>query len=630
MCSSSAPSDPASCVAGDLAREHEALIEFLYTAPIGLIQTAADGEIAMINPLATQLLMPLARDGDLSNLLTVLDTALPALRGLVAAFDAPSGVVCQELRFGLESASPGEVDRRILSISVTKLDSDRLIARLGDVTAEVQREKRGLDRHMRNAARRDGLTALPNRVSLVESIDSAISTSIGDPGGTERREFAVLFLNCDRFKQINDLLGHAVGDTVLRLVGERLMATLRTQDRVGLAHGRASVAARIGGDEFVILLEGLAQADDVHAVAQRVLDALAQPFGIGSEQVRCSASMGVVLRAQSLGNADDMLRDASIAMVAAKRDGGARYAVFEPFMRIRAAQRAEIESDLRRGLGEGEFFVVYQPVLGLQADPTGRARNTLGVEALVRWRHPRRGLVPPLEFIGVAEECGLIDELSHLVLDTACRQFMDWESRLGDGAPGQLAVNLSRAQLRNAACVDAVRTTLRRHGMEPARLQLEVTESLAAQDATVSARLRELKTLGLSLALDDFGTGYSSLSSLHALPVDTVKIDRSFISLVDSSPHHRVLVEATVRVAKSLGMNTVAEGIETPAQAAMVVALGCDKGQGYLFSHPLTADALTAWAGARRDTEMATESGSRGPSVRQHADTPSAWAGTQP
>ena len=228
----------------------------------------------------------------------------------------------------------------------------------------------------------------------------------------------------------------------------------------------------------------------------------------------------------------------------------------------------------------------------------------------MRWRHPTRGVVPPVEFIGVAESCGLIDALGSFVLATACRQFMAWQAALGERAPRLLAVNLSRAQLGQPGLVAEVRDTLRATGMAPAQLQLEVTESLAAQDETVQARLHELKALGLTLALDDFGTGYSSLACLHQLPVDTVKIDRSFVSRADTSRHHRVLIEATIRVAASLGMSTVAEGIETEAQAAVVRELGCDKGQGYLFSKPLLAGDVARWlaeAEAAENAEAAVE-----------------------
>jgi EAL domain-containing protein (putative c-di-GMP-specific phosphodiesterase class I) len=253
---------------------------------------------------------------------------------------------------------------------------------------------------------------------------------------------------------------------------------------------------------------------------------------------------------------------------------------------------------LRVALVESQLFVVYQPVVALQPGAGPTFGVEFGVEALVRWRHPVRGVVPPLDFIGVAEECGLIGALGDFVLATACRLFVHWQQQLGPQAPRMLAVNLSRAQLSQRGWVSTVQQILQDTGMDPQRLQFEVTESLAAQDESVQARLHELKALRLTLALDDFGTGYSSLASLHLLPVDTVKIDRSFVSKADTSHHHRVLIEATVRVAGSLGMSTVAEGIETEAQAAVVRQLGCEKGQGYLFSRPLPAGDVAGWLGA--------------------------------
>jgi EAL domain-containing protein (putative c-di-GMP-specific phosphodiesterase class I) len=266
-------------------------------------------------------------------------------------------------------------------------------------------------------------------------------------------------------------------------------------------------------------------------------------------------------------------------------------------MQQRVARRGGIESDLRRALSGGELFVVYQPVVGLQGalGLQGDVDRAAGMEALVRWRHPVRGVVSPIEFIQVAEESGLIGPLGDFVLGTACRQFVQWLAELGSRAPRCLAVNVSRGQLAQHGFVAAVGDVLRSTGIAPAQLQLEVTESLAAQDVAVQAQLHELKSLGLTLALDDFGTGYSSLSSLHMLPVDTVKIDRSFVSKSDTSHHHRVLIEATVKVARSLGMTTVAEGIETPGQAAITRELGCDKGQGYFFSKPLSAQDLASW-----------------------------------
>jgi EAL domain-containing protein (putative c-di-GMP-specific phosphodiesterase class I) len=368
-------------------------------------------------------------------------------------------------------------------------------------------------------------------------------------------------------------------------------------DRIDPHAASGQMAARIGADEFAVVLDGLRSRDDAERVAVRLLDALARPHALDGQDVTCTLSMGLVWSLDANAAADEVLRDASIAMVEAKHAGGARCIAFETAMRERAAHRADLESDLRQALLEEQLFVVYQPVVGLRAD--GATDHAAGVEALVRWRHPVRGVVPPVEFIPVAEESGLIGPLGDFVLRRACRDFAAWRRQMGGRAPRLLAVNLSRAQLAEPGWPDVVREVLAQNGMRADQLQLEVTESLAAQDQHVQQRLHELKAVGVTLALDDFGTGYSSLSSLHQLPVDTVKIDRSFVCQADTSHHHRVLIEATVKVAQSLGMNTVAEGIETEAQAAAVRAQACAKGQGYLFSRPLTSSDLLDWLAAR-------------------------------
>jgi diguanylate cyclase (GGDEF)-like protein len=575
------------------AGAYETLMQFLYRAPIGLVQTTLDGTIEMINPMSASLLMPLSRDGDLDNLFVALEQVAPQLRKLVGAYESSNGAVCDSLRIVMPVGGESDAATQILSISLLKLDEARLMAMVSDVTQEVRREESGLARQLDAAARTDALTQMPNRAVVRELIQQAIGRARAEPS----YEFAILFMNCDRFKQINDSLGHSAGDEVLGLMADRLRATLRLRNRGGRTAGNEPMAGRLGGDEFVVLLDDLRSAEEVHSVAQRLLDVLSQPYSVLAQQLHFTASMGVVLRTHVTGDADAALQDSSIAMVEAKRAGGARYTVFEPSMRERAARRSGIESDLRRALLENQLFVVYQPVVALQISdgidcPPAHAA---GVEALVRWRHPTRGVVPPIEFIGIAEECGLIGPLGEFVLSTACHQFVEWQRKLGRLAPRLLAVNLSRGQLGDSSFVDVVGRTLRSSGMQAANLQLEVTESLAAQDESVQTRLQELKALGLSLALDDFGTGYSSLASLHQLPVGTVKIDRSFVSEAVSSAHHRVLIEATVRVAQSLGMGTVAEGIETQAQADLVKQLGCDKGQGYIFSRPLSAADLVLW-----------------------------------
>jgi diguanylate cyclase (GGDEF)-like protein len=579
----------------DPSDAYEALVQFLYRAPIGLAQIAPDGTVEMLNPMASSLLMPIVRDGGMDNLFEVLAPIAPQLPVLAAGFGEPSGVICEGLRaplpLELTSGSP-----QVLAISLMKLDAERLMAVVTDVTLEVQREQETLLRRLRNAARTDPLTRMPNREAVREQLQHLVKRPLS------AGEFAVLFMNCDRFRQINDNLGQAAGDELLVQIADRIRGALRPpSDRIDAITGSGQLAARVGGDEFVVVLDGMRSREDAERVAGRILDALARPYRVQGHEVVCGTSLGLAWGAEVTNSgshdADEVLRDASIAMMEAKRAGGARHLVFETGMRERAARRADIEAELRQALAEDQLFVVYQPVVGLL--PGGATDHAAGVEALVRWRHPSRGIVPPVEFIAVAEECGLIGAVGDFVLERSCRDFMAWRERLGEAAPRLIAVNLSRAQLGQPGWLDSVRRILQVTGMPPEQLQLEVTESLAAQDQCIQQRLHELKALGIQLALDDFGTGYSSLSSLHLLPVDTVKIDRSFVSQSDTSHHHRVLIEATVKVAESLGMKTVAEGIETQTQAEVVRAQNCTKAQGYFYSRPLPSDALLEWLGGR-------------------------------
>jgi len=563
------------------AAAYESLMQFLYRAPIGLVQTTPGGDIEMINPTSAQLLMPLSSDGSLDNLFDVLEGVVPQLRSLAQATQREGDVICDALRVTRPVVDGGAA--RTLSISVIRIDGGRLMVVLDDVSHQVRQEQSQLERRLRDAALTDALTQMPNRAALSALIADALARRAREAGP----QFAVLFLNCDRFKRVNDLFGSAVGDGLLSVLAARLRGLLRAGE---------SMAARVGGDEFVVLLGSLASSEEALVISQRVVEVLGRPCHVAGHALTCSVSGGLLLGDGAEGDAAAVMRDASIAMVEAKRQGGGRFVAFEPAMRERAMQRALTEAELRLALAEGQLFVVYQPIIALQDVVAGRGfGGCVGVEALVRWRHPRRGIVPPLEFIGVAEECGLIGAIGDFVLATAVRQQRCWRDELGPVAPGWTAVNLSRAQLQEADFVASVQALLAASALPPQCLQLEVTESLAAQNAAVQAVLHQLKALGVVLALDDFGTGYSSLASLHQFPVDVVKIDRSFTSQVDTSLHHRVLVQATVMVANSLGMSTVVEGVETEAQAALVRQLGCDKGQGYLFSRPLEAQALSAW-----------------------------------
>jgi diguanylate cyclase (GGDEF)-like protein/PAS domain S-box-containing protein len=451
-------------------------------------------------------------------------------------------------------------------------------------------ERRQLQQRLHETARTDALTGLPNRAVVMERVQRGVEHVREHPG----YGFALLFMDFDRFKQVNDSLGHGAGDELLRQIAARLRKALRPGDEVGRVVAGDDLAARLGGDEFVVVLEGVRDPETVRAVADRLLAELAEPYTVLDHPVQSSASIGIVLADDGEPTAEELLRNADTAMYEAKRAGRGRWVLFEPSMHDRLVHSLAVEQDLRRALQEDELFVVYQPVVELDS---GRLA---GVEALVRWQHPERGLVPPGDFIVIAEECGLIDAIGHQVLTKACSQFMRWRAELVEHAPPMLAVNLSRAQLERPQIVRDVLDVLRAAGMPPGALQLEVTESLAAQDERVQSTLRELKAHGVRLALDDFGTGYSSLACLHQLPVDTVKVDRSFVRHAETVEYHRVLIEATIRVARTLGMTTVAEGIETVGQAALMQSLACDRGQGWLYGKAMDGDEIGRWQHERR------------------------------
>jgi diguanylate cyclase (GGDEF)-like protein len=574
----------------------EALMQFLYQAPIGLVQTTLDGRITMINPMSAQLLMPLAPLGELGNLFEVLQGAAPLLRQQAQA-TPPGGTVCEALRLPVRPDPRRPEHDTWRSLRMLRLDADTLMASISDITAEVRLERERVASKLRDAGRVDALTGLPNRIVALESIENALAQARGPGCG----DTAVLFINGDRFNRVNVTHGPAAGDAMLRMMAARIGGALRRPDSGRQPPGRVQTAARLGADEFVVVLEGLHDTQAALVVAQRLVQALNQPYSVSGSPVHGSASVGVVLvlhgvadaQADPQGDAEAVLQDASLAMREAKCSGGARWCLFEPALRTGARQRADLESELRQALQGDQLFVVYQPIRHLASGAVA------GVEALVRWQHPRLGVVSPQEFIQLAEETGLIVPLGLRVLQLACQQFAQWRQQLGAQAPRVLSVNLSRAQLTQPGLLDSVRDALSSNGLEAGCLQLEITESLAAEDAAIQARLHQLKRMGVLLALDDFGTGYSSLASLHLWPVDVIKIDRSFVSQIDTSPHHRVLVEATMLVARSLGMATVAEGVETSAQACVLAELHCDKVQGYLYARPLRSEAATAWLRGR-------------------------------
>jgi len=457
----------------------------------------------------------------------------------------------------------------------------RLNEELEQRVAERTRELTLVNEHLRQSEARlsheathDVLTQLPNRALFMDRLGRALERARRYPG----YGFAVLFLDFDGFKVVNDSLGHTLGDRLLVKIARRLEGGLRAADTV----------ARLGGDEFVILLEEVREPQDAGAAAERVLAQLAQPFELDEHRVFISASIGVVLSRLGYAQADDVLRDADIAMYQAKSLGKARFAIFDAQMRARAIQRLNLESELRHALERQQFSLHYQPIMDLQR------RRLSGFEALLRWQHPERGNVPPGDFIPVAEETGLIVLIGQWVLHEACRQLAEWQTRFEPDPPFTISVNLSARQFKQVDLAQQVAETLAATGLSAQRLKLEITESAIMEEAQAAiATLSQLRALGVQVQIDDFGTGYSSLSYLHRFPVDTLKIDRSFIWRMGVDGDNAEIVRTIITLAHDLGMSVIAEGLETTEQLERVTRLGCEQGQGYLISRPLDVEQAT-------------------------------------
>jgi diguanylate cyclase (GGDEF)-like protein/PAS domain S-box-containing protein len=447
----------------------------------------------------------------------------------------------------------------------------RLIFQIQDVT-----DRKRAEQQLLYDAFHDALTGLANRALFTDHLKLAIARAQRQAD----RQFAVLFLDLDRFKVINDSLGHMVGDQLLVGIARRLESCLRPGDTV----------ARLGGDEFTILLEDLHSEAEVVEVAERLKQTLAMPFNLGGHQVFTTASIGITLSSIGYSRPEDCLRDADTAMYRAKQHGKARHELFDASMHARAMKLLQVESDLRRAVEHHELVVYYQPIMSLE---TGRIR---GFEALVRWQHPQQGLISPVDFIPVAEETGLIVPLGQWVLGEACRQARVWQELFPSDPPLTISVNISAKQFAQPDLVGQVEHVLRETGLAPGSLHLELTESVVMENIeTATDLLHRLRALGVALSIDDFGTGYSSLNYLHNFPLDTLKIDRSFVSQMAGNNENTEIVQTIVTLARSLGMNVVAEGIETKMQLASLRALECEGGQGYLFAKPMPTEAAEAF-----------------------------------
>lgn len=426
-------------------------------------------------------------------------------------------------------------------------------------------ERRSLEEQLRYQAFHDALTGLPNRALFMDRLEHALKRARRDDPA-----LAVMFVDLDDFKAVNDSLGHGAGDEILVKVAERLGRTLRDSD----------TAARMGGDEFAVLIEDAREPHSPGYVGERLLKALRDRFEINGQSVRLSGSVGIAVYQGPENSADELLRHADVAMYAAKQQGKDRLTVFQPELHHATIDRHQLRAEMHDSFERGEFAIAYQPLVRLH-DST-----ITGVEALLRWRHPTRGEIGPVEFVPLAEESGLIVELGRWVLNDACQATQAWSERIG--RPLEVSINLSARQVEDEQLVSDVAAALAASRLPPVSLTIEITESILIRDVdAVLSRLTELKSLGINLAIDDFGTGYSSLSYLRLLPVDVLKIDRSFISGIESGAAENALVRSIVSLAQLLDLRTVAEGIEDPGQLDALRTMGVDYGQGYLFSRPM-------------------------------------------
>jgi len=445
-----------------------------------------------------------------------------------------------------------------------------------DITERILAQER-----LRYEALHDALTGLPNRHLLMERLEYAIHRS----KRLENYHFAILFLDLDRFKVINDSLGHLTGDQVLIAIGKKLQSLLRESD----------LAVRMGGDEFVILLDEIKGINDAVRATERILAKLNLPLMIEGREIYITTSIGIVFGSKDYLEAAHILRDADIAMYRAKHEGKARYEIFDPEMHKEALKRLHLENDLRQGIEREEFILYYQPIIELATN------QLVGFEALVRWQHPTEGLKSPVEFIAVAEETGLITSLDYWVLRTACQQLAGWQTMFPNISTLKISVNLSAQDLRRYDLLEVVDCVLAETKLSPKCLTLEITESMLIEDVKATINLlRQFKKRGLEISIDDFGTGYSSLSYLHRLPVDNLKVDRSFVNQMQETRRNYQIVETIATLSNHLELNTIAEGIETVEQLELLQKLGYKFGQGYLFYKPLSQDDAEALLGMKK------------------------------
>lgn len=537
----------------------------------GIFQTTPDGRYLDANPAlariygyasAAELMGSVT---DISRQLYVDPSRRAAFVRLMQEHDAVEGFESQIIRKDGVRVWISECVRAVRD------DTGGILYYEGAVIDITQRKV--AEEQLRHDASHDKLTGLPNRSCFMRRTEEALADA------AEGHPCALLFIDFDRFKLINDSLGHQAGDQFLRMAAQRLAASVRPDDLV----------ARLGGDEFAILLTGVQTLRVATDVADRVEHALGKPFELGGRQFFVTASVGIALGDASYAGAEDLLRDADVAMYRAKERGRARRELFDAGMREHAVEQLQLESDLRRAAEQGELTLHFQPLVCLE---TGAA---VAFEALVRWNHPTRGLLLPGDFIAAAEETGAIQNIGDWVLDAACRQARSWQDALGTSPP--ISINISSKQLMEPGFAERVGRALEAAGVSGDRLKIELTETVLMENSDSGARmLAALRNRGVRICLDDFGTGFSSLSYLQRFPIDQLKIDRTFVARIGSGKANGAILKAIIELARTLGLDTVAEGVETPAQALELLNLGCAHAQGHHFSPPLPADLATVLA----------------------------------